>query len=503
MRISLKPAQLGALALLFVLARARVLFAPVLDTDETIFHAIAARLDAGDLLYVDVFDVKPPGVFAFYWTVRAVFGEGLGPVHAVTTALVAGVALVLGWSASRFVQRSTHEGSVAAPGAGFWAAALFLACHGLGDAGSGASSSTEQLASLPIALGMAFLLRGGSPWTVAFAGLFLGVAPLIKPQAGAALVAAFLVVLVWPAARARLRLLRAAALVLGAAAVPILVVAYFASSGRFDALLRWSLREGLAYAGNRDVAGFFDVGNLLQFLALHAFPLALAAYGFRARWRQARPSPADLLLASWLAFAVAATFVGGRFYWNYFVLVSPPLALAAGLGAWAVWPRLGRALRVAAALVLIAPSVASQLHFVHAEHRGRGSLRAGHRALAREAKARLRPGDTFYVFGSAAPVYYAAGVLPVEAFVGADYVFGFMHPTLLRDPARIDDYARPVRLAELRAVLSHPRVRVLVDSPYSAWREHSMERVPKVMALVTALGYRKVHAGARGGVWER
>src|SRR5438105_4686325 len=53
------------LGLLFVAARARTLFVDVLDTDETVFHAVAGRLLDGDALYVDVRDNQPPVVYRF------------------------------------------------------------------------------------------------------------------------------------------------------------------------------------------------------------------------------------------------------------------------------------------------------------------------------------------------------------------------------------------------------------------------------------------------------
>ncbi|MFQ5491463.1 MAG: glycosyltransferase family 39 protein, partial [Phycisphaerae bacterium] len=46
-----------------------------LETDECNYIYTAARLLAGDQLYTDVWDHQPPGIFAFFAVVIALFGD--------------------------------------------------------------------------------------------------------------------------------------------------------------------------------------------------------------------------------------------------------------------------------------------------------------------------------------------------------------------------------------------------------------------------------------------
>jgi hypothetical protein len=494
----------AALAALFVVARARGQLVELLDSDEAIFHGIAERLAAGERLYLDVFDLKPPGIFLFYGAVRALAGPGLFAVHALSSFVVLAVA----WLVARAGSALSRE-----PGVGVFAAGVFLAFHGVGDAGSGAASSTEQLASLPVSVAMVLLFAGdGRSWLrAAGAGIAIGCALLCKPQAAAVILAAGYMLLAAPG-RARVCALRVVLLLASAALPALLAYLYFESQGAGDAFWRWSVVEGVRYATGPAADASREVHNFLAFLALHAVPLLLAvrsrafAADEAARDANARLRRTAVVRAAWIWFlaALAATAAGGRFYWNYFVLVSPPLAILAGVGA-ARAARLirGRGWRAVAWLVLLLPTLGSQAWLFVAESRGAGSMTAGHRELAANARARLKPGERCFAFGSAAPIYYAARELGVEQFLITDYLFGFVHPTLLARPGDIDTFLREDRLAELARILEDPRVRVVVDAPFGAWRGHSVERVDPVMRLIRRAGFRKVYSAPAGGVWEK
>jgi 4-amino-4-deoxy-L-arabinose transferase-like glycosyltransferase len=472
---------IAALAFLFLLARLRTAFVEVLDTDETIFHTVAARMLAGERLYVDVYDIKPPGIYLFYAGIQWLFGPGLYAVHHVTTLVVAATA----WVIARAARAASGDRD-----AGLLAAAVYLAFHGVGDAGTGASSSTEQLAALPVTGAMSMLLGRASPPRALLAGALLGIAVLFKPQAGAAALAA----LVALALRGEKRLLSCAALPFGAG-VPLLATwAAFASVGLGDAMLRWSFLEGIVYASSGAPSPLREVPNLLAYLALHLVPLVLAAMALqRCVQRFSRA-----LLGVWLVLALLAAASGLRFYWNYFVLISPPLAILAGVGGAALWARVQRRARAALAVIVLLPSLGSQAWLAFAEREGRGSLRAGHRELAREALRLLAPTSRLVAFGSAAPIYYATGTSPPTPFLVTDHLFGYLDPNLIEDPDGIRGHAHAERLSHFLAVLG--QVDVLVDAPFSAWRGYSLERLPELAARVRAR-FRVAYRGKRGAVW--
>jgi hypothetical protein len=473
-----------AFLLLVLLARLRTAFVEVLDTDETIFHTVAARMLRGDRLYADVYDLKPPGIFGFYWLVQRLFGPGLFAVHHVTTLIVLATGAALGGIA----RAATGELR-----SGLFAAALYFAFHGVGDASTGASSSTEQLAALPTALGVLVLLPRATPARGLAAGLLFGAAILFKPQSGAALLAAAVAI----GARGERKLLSLSALAVGAVALPAGTWAAFEAQGLGDAMVRWSLVEGLSYAAQAAGRGWREIPNLLAYLALQLLPVALAV----AALRRVLTGYSRLLLGVWLVLALLATAAGGRFYWNYFLLLSAPLAALAGVAAPAVWDRLRPRLRAAAVILALSPSLASQAWLIRQEALGRGSLRAGHRELAREAQRRAQGGEIL-ALGSAAPIYYASGTTGPTPFLISDYLFGFVHPTLFDDPDEIQRHADPARLAELFTAFGRAELRVVVDAPFSAWRGYPMERIPEIGAALRA-SFAPAYHGRRGSVWVR
>jgi hypothetical protein len=49
------------------------LFAPF-DGDQALFLYMAEAIDEGEILYVDVWDMKQPGIFWFFWMAGKLFG---------------------------------------------------------------------------------------------------------------------------------------------------------------------------------------------------------------------------------------------------------------------------------------------------------------------------------------------------------------------------------------------------------------------------------------------
>jgi hypothetical protein len=476
---------LVALGALFLLARFRTAFIEVLDTDETIFHTVASRVLAGERLYLDVCDIKPPGIFFFYMLVQALFGDGLLPVHHVFSVVVMATAWAVGAMARRLADDSR---------AGFFGAAIYLAFHGVGDAASGSSSSTEQLAALPISVAILLLLGGPSPARALSGGAFVGLAILFKPQAGAVGIAMALAILV----HARRRWCALTSLAAGAGLPLLAAWGGFAAVGLGEAFWRWGVLEGLAYASRAEVSYLREVSNLLAYLGLHVLPIALAVWALR-RFLHGQDR---LLVAGWLACAVLASAAGGRVYWNNFVLISVPLAVAAGVAAPAWWARLRPAVRVLVAMVALSPSLASQAWLFWQEHRGHGSLRSGHEALGRQALFYLEPGGRLLAFGSAAPIYYVTRTSPPTPFLVTDHLFHYLDPNLLEHPDDILRHADPDRLRAFVAALRRPDVQVVIDAPYSAWEGYSLERVPEV-AQVVRQDFAPAHRAFGGTVWVR
>jgi hypothetical protein len=263
-------------------------------------------------------------------------------------------------------------------------------------------------------------------------------------------------------------------------------------------MLRWSLWEGLRYSTTEGVRTLRELPNLLAYLALELLPCALAVVALRRHLAGSR----RLLAGGWIVVSLAATAAGGRFYWHYFTLVSLPLAVIAGIAAPALWDRRSRRWHIAAVVLALLPTLASQAWLWRQEHAGYGSLRASHRELAREALRHLRPGDGLVAFGSAAPIYYLTGRSAPTPYVVTDHLFGDVDPNLLAEPDDIRRHADPERLAAFVSALARREVRVVVDAPLSAWRGYSLERIPEVATAVRA-NFWLAHRATSGAVWVR
>src|SRR5437764_6513343 len=158
--------HLPALLALVFLLRAAGFYFGVTDNDETDFLLIARTLRAGGLPYVAIFDHKPPLLYALYlpstWH--------MWPMQLIAVFWVTATAYVVGRAAE-----------LLRPGAGVAAAYLCVlvsACNTL-------SVNAELLLNLPAAAALYFLLADRDFLT----GLMIGLASLIKHQAGILLVA--------------------------------------------------------------------------------------------------------------------------------------------------------------------------------------------------------------------------------------------------------------------------------------------------------------------------
>jgi hypothetical protein len=373
------PALFGTVFLL----RALGLYFGVTDNDETDFLVIAKVMQHGGLPYVDVFDHKPPLLYALYlpstWQ--------LWPMQLLAIFWVTATAYVLGRTAERL-----------SPGSGV--AAMFLcalvsACNTL-------SVNAELLLNLPAALALYFLVAQND-----FAcGFFAGVASLIKHQAGILLVAPLMTM-----TRPRKLPLVLSGFVLpwlGAAAV------YHAHLGAF---WEWNITRNLHYGSQgggwvwRFVAGTFGYG-------LGAAPLAW--------WLALRNLRQHRGLAALLLATVIPVSLGGRFYNHYYLQFVPPLALLAAAPLAPLW----RTRRAVVLALLLAPVAVTQI--VHIARNGDYPSQEPHaRAAADWLRQHSSPHDRIVVYGHFSPIYQMAERLPGSRYIHTSALYGNYDATQL------------------------------------------------------------------------
>lgn len=424
------------LALLGVAAVAIALRAPVADLpferDEGEYAYIAWRWLAGDVPYRDAFDQKPPGIFAFYAAAFAAGGE--------SPAAVRWAAQI--WMLGALASVAALGAQLATPAAGLAAAVVGVALTS-DPSWLGNAVNTEQVATLPLALGAWLAWNAGAARLAgaraALLGLCAGLALLLKPVT--APIVAFQIAT--SLARARGRVAASLGIVTGGAIALGATLGWFAAQGALAALLDAVVWNNLDYAGATPLAAY-PVYFAAQFRPTLA-PLGpvyvaalLAPLGLRTRSIGAGRLA---WIVAWLGASLLAVSAGGYFRQHYFALAMPPLALLAGVGLDALVRTLFRARAIArsaaplAAAALLGWSVAwgwwyygpatpaSKLHRIYGSNPFPEAP-----ALGAWLAARAAPDDRIFVYGSEPQLLFYARRPSASRYI-------FVYPMMMPLPA--------------------------------------------------------------------
>jgi hypothetical protein len=438
-----------------------------LGIDQSLWASAVRGMSRGQLLYRDVWEQRPPGIYWIYLAGFRMFGWHAGTV-AVLDVLAATATAALLVAIARSVNH-TPGGLLAAALYG----ALTMPAWLYRNSGFLERSVCETFIGVAVAASFwcaALWRRRGGLTLPAAAGLFAGMAIVLKPNAGLYMVG----VLVWmlafasPNERAggwRRALVVVAMTMIGTAIVPAFAVA-------------WLWRLGLLADAKVAVIDF-NRFYVSQGFVVPQYSLALSqALWLRIRsealWlggsvgaivacvelaRTRRLSPLAGIAVAWGgAAALAIVANGARLYNTYFIQALPPLAV---MTAWllAEASRQTRVLRgLAAATAVVMVLVLAQRHYVakvfesasadyaslrnHAprtmylERFGGYGNQRGYSArandeLARYIAAHTAPDDRIYLFGiNGAGVYFLSDRLTAHRFLRVN----FFVPTEFPDP---------------------------------------------------------------------
>lgn len=402
-----------------------------LETDECNYAVIAARLLAGDRLYVDAWDHQPFGVFTLFAAVIAVFGD---PPHVFRwMALLFSVAsLLLIFAILR---------GAAGRGAAIFGALLFAVASS--DPGTGGEGCNREIYMNTLILAAWYFIlprvphlnSGLRPFSVVLSGLCLALASTLKT-----IVAVHWVLLAfwvaWNACRCTdaHRRIRAVATQLSLFALaPVLVwlaaFAYFAGTNRLtefvDAVFLFNV--GYSESGEpfwmRFIRFFAPIRH--PFIFDSALPLWIAA-GISSIWmiyecgvRRGSKVPAFVLL--FLANYVAIC-LPGRFWPHYYYLLLPASVMAVSMAVQRCTTWLRHDLYLGAsgakfarvfvyALVPIALAVTQVRDYLLQSPFGITVKRYNSRdfwgrAQGQNVASVTNPDDTIFVFGNDASIYF-------------------------------------------------------------------------------------------------
>ena len=464
-------AVLGTIILIAAVIRLRLLDVP-LDRDEGEYAYIGGLLLDGVPPYAGAYNMKMPGIYAVYAIILTVFGKSAAGIHlGVLAANGLSTALV-------FVLGRRLAGSAAAVAAAATFAAVSMSPVLLGIAGY-----AEHFVVLAVLAGTLRLLTAADmPRVLPFveSGALFGLAFALKQSGGLFLAFAVTYLALQPrpaTPRAFHRVGMIAWLVVGALVAPIAIAVMLVLAGSFDGFAFWTFTYAWRYVSAVPLG--HGLTNLVQRVGeitpAVAFVVAAATVGFVLVIvdRSLRSARAFLLL--FLLASCGAVAVGLYFRYQYFLLLTPAIALLSGLTpAWA-WRRLRPRAPSLAAAAAIALTVLPPAHAMYAE-RAR-LFEASPLALSRMVYAQnpftesveigryvrqhTTPGARIAVIGSEPQIYFYA---ERRAATGYIYTYPLMegHPYALTMQGEM--------IAEIEA--ERPEILVFVNMSAS-WLRHS------------------------------
>ena len=458
------------------------------DADESLFLLIGGRWLNGHLPYADIWDVKPPGLFAIFALAQRAFGPGILAARILSALAVFTTSLAL----HRFARRHLGGKSVAIAAAGIYPA-YSLILYGL-------RSRPEMLLAPLVVLGLDLAVREwrrgsreAATSRVVVAGLLFGAAVMIKQTAifEAILAAGLLSTRSAGAPGSRRFDLRAFVLFGIAGALPTFgFLAYFALSGVEPALY---LAPFVGASHRLGGDGITFVGGALRFLPMlkPIVPLFFGFLLFCTEWRPLRASgQADgcRALALWV-FASAAGIIAMRsMYFQYMQPLVPPFLLASLVVIRLFALRIERAqirpLVVAGSCLVLAVYPMLWLVFSERENAGWSPLPA--KVVAHLQALGLQPSDSLYVPDQETTLYLLAGARIPTRFPQAQHlVCDFTLP----DTDQAAEIHRIMAGAPRFVLVSHQRPWMACERP---------DRLAIVDAAL-ALGYDREATIAEGG----
>ena len=408
---------LSLLTLVALIALPQLPYSEPLEMDAATYAVVAREMRAGERLYTDVWDHKPPAIHATFLIAQSILGDGT--VHTYVLGVLTAVATMFGIYAA--------IAGALSPLYAAWAALFWVLVNA--DLGLQANQpNTEAFINPLVVWAFALLARAPSGGRhvfrrVAAAGVLLALASLYKQVAAVYAVgfAAALVFASWSERSERRRAV-AAAVLIGAIGVAtwLAVAAYFWAAGRFADFWEAVFVFNRQYSGSllENLRMSVAADRLLPPVLHPVLPLlTIAAVGAFAQGGMA-PRRTSALLLAYAVVSPAAVLLPGRFLHHYYQLELPVLVLGATWGLAALrpahfesetsWLRGAGGLLAGFLLLAQLPSYGRPPDEWSREKFGARLLDS--RAVAGVINRVLLPGETFFLWGHEAELYYYRAV---------------------------------------------------------------------------------------------
>jgi hypothetical protein len=458
--------------------------------DHGILAAVGDAITRGDMPYRDAWDMKGPAAFYGYALAQWIFGRNMWGIRLLDLTLLAAASFALAAIVAR----------VASPAAGRWAAVAFVLWFG---------SLTWFFVSQPdgwvamlIALAVVPLMRGeGRAGRIALvtSGILVGICALIKPFY--ALFACVPLAFVLGTERTLTRRAARAAVVGAAVAAPIAAtLVWFAMRGALGGLLEVHVSYAAAYADSlrpdliaRRLLNYFWINGVPTPAGAVAVLLPAVAVGGAALWREHRP--AGLVVLTWLAVALIAVALQGKFWFYQWTPTFPPFLALGAVGLHRLLHmggKLGAIVATASAAlfviqIAVVPAIDVARWVIHvsgaesqseyyAHYRRRNYVATDEVAAARYLRDHTGEGETVAVFGNDATVLYLSGRPSASRFV-----FAMPLTRDVRGPFR-----QTYRREYLEVMRRRPPRYVVIGQPHdgSNDKQRDLQAFPELLAVL-------------------
>lgn len=416
--------------------------------DAAVFSTVGWRLTQGDQLYADVWDHKPPGVYA-----PSMIAHALTASPQMAWVVTWALTVICAAATAAVIQRMLQVRGVGWPA--YLAAALGAMVLGtyLLTLGGGLG---ESYAVLPAVISLALVAGRPSNRSVwLLSGLAVGAATVISLQA--ITVVAGLAVLGVFAAPRRLVMARAAMVAAGMLIVGAMAVGGLAWSGTvpdaLDALLAYNGAYRAAVSSASTGASRGSV--LLPWVFLCLLPLVVPGVtAVLAARRDATNRHLILACGAWIVAGVAAVAVQGRLYGHYALPIVVPLAIASGIGLNDMATNLrgrGVTLQLAPAMVAVGLALIVGAAGAQMEQRWIRTSNAKVADMAPRLEQLTEADDSIFIWGNEPRLYEVSRRAP-----GLPYTY--LYPLLTRG------YITPELIDGLVAELDDEPPAVIVDA---------------------------------------
>lgn len=428
--------------LLSVALRFFSFYPSVLDHDESTYLEIAREMLEGKILYVDLIDIKPPGIFWLYASFQLVFGHSIFIMRLMTALFIAATSFMI-FLLCRMMFDSKRAGI-----AGGIIYILFVSTW----SGFGISPNTELYFNFFTITGLYVLMKKEHWLYYLGAGMLLGLGFIIKYLVLFDFVAFlfffFLTFLRQPSRSGFRHLLFRYTLTVTGFLLPFaLVNLYFYLSGHFEAFAEISYFTMARYAREFKAIPMaeFVINFILLFLPFIFFSLYTL---FDKSVKDPRIKDFRLLFIVWAVLDLAGILVPGNGFNHYFIQLMLPISLQAGLFFHAdrrlplILARLSRGIP---GLIILLTACMVIILFSIRDHAGKTDTP---RQIAAYLRPRLQPEDVIYTGNHFHILYY---------LLEKDSPTPYVHSSLLNTPSHREalniDFDKEVRrITEIRPV---------------------------------------------------